>query len=112
MCLMFGPRTDPSAPRSWTMYENDLAVANSATSITREEANAIEKTNDLRKTGSYYWLASAYASIILYRVSYDASIGSKDGYCFGVRPVITLKSEVQVVDGEGTSAVPYELVIQ
>ena len=104
--------TDGVTPRSWAMYENNLAEPNSAHAMTYAEANAIEQTNDLRKTGSYYWLASAYSGNDLYNVYFDAHIRSDYLACFGVRPVITLKSEVQVVDGEGTSAVPYELVIQ
>ena len=104
--------TDGVTPRSWAMYENNLAEPNSAHAMTYAEANAIEQTNDLRKTGSYYWLASADSHHYLYRVHLDASIYGSNAICFGVRPVITLKSEVQVVDGEGTSAVPYELVIQ
>ena len=94
------------------MYENNLAEPNSAHAMTYAEANAIEQTNDLRKTGSYYWLASAINIRNLYDVVSDGDIRSNASFCFGVRPVITLKSEVQVVDGEGTSAVPYELVIQ
>ena len=104
--------TDGVTPRSWAMYENNLAEPNSAHAMTYAEANAIEKTNDLRKTGSYYWLASATDRSNLYFVVYGASFNGRNNFCFGVRPVITLKSEVQVVDGEGTSAVPYELVIQ
>ena len=105
--------TDGVTPRSWAMYENNLAEPNSAHAMTYAEANAIEKTNDLRKTGSYYWLASAHDGRNLYDVVSGADIRSNGGrLCFGVRPVITLKSEVQVVGGEGTSAVPYELVIQ
>ena len=104
--------TDGVTPRSWAMYENNLAEPNSAHAMTYAEANAIEQTNDLRKTGSYYWLASANSYAGLYYVLNGAVIAIAADLCFGVRPVITLKSEVQVVDGEGTSAVPYELVIQ
>ena len=98
------------------MYVNST-YADTAHCMTQSEAQAItgstsSTSNDLRKTGSYYWLASASDSHNLWTVTNGGYVGSSSGsYCFGVRPVVSLKSGIQITGGSGTQENPYTLGI-
>ena len=83
--------------RDWSMYENaTYAQANSARSVTYAEMNSLSSSNTLKKTGSYYWLPLAFYSNYLLNVDGNGSICSdnRGNNCFGVRPVVSLKSNV------------------
>ena len=116
-------------PRSWQMYvdknqkdliadttDKDRKQIKDVHAMDYSEALAItgniNDTTGLRNTGAYYWLASAYqtddhdvwyvdASGRIYSIRYS--------YCWGVRPVVSLKSGVYIKAGTGTETDPYIL---
>lgn len=53
------------------------------------------KYNGLFGIGAGYWLASAYSSDHLWYVSSSGNLYSSSDYEYGVRPVVSLKSEVR-----------------
>ena len=117
-------------PRSWQMYvdqnQKDLIA-----DTTDKDGNPIKdihamdyseaytitnntnNTNGIRNTGTYYWLASAYAyasnSNYVWYVSHIGGMRKGSIYCCGVRPVVSLTSEVYIKSGAGTEADPYIL---
>ena len=116
-------------PRSWQMYvdknqkdliadttDKDGKQIKDVHAMNYSEALAItgntNSTDGLRNTGEYYWLASAYPRTND-RV-WDVYDGGKifydyHGYCWGVRPVVCLTSEVYIKSGGGTETDPYIL---
>ena len=82
---------------------------NEALAITGSSSN----TDGIRNTGGYYWLASASGSRgYLFDVRKLGDIGSVNNYCFGVRPVVSLKSGVYIASGDGTESSPYILAME
>ena len=68
-------------------------------------------TTGMRNTGVCYWLASAYPSnnYGVWYADYYGNIYNHNLYCWGVRPVVSLKSGVYIKAGAGTDADPYIL---
>ena len=116
-------------PRSWQMYidnsqrnliadttDKDENTVKDIHAMTYDEALAIAgstgNTTGIRNTGSYYWLGSAHGNKFLWFVLYDGIITDNFGGCYGVRPVVSLKSGVYIASGEGTEASPYVLGIE
>jgi hypothetical protein len=107
--------------RDWSMYANGT-YANSARSVTYDEMYNItgstsSTSNTLRKTGSYYWLPRANFSTLLGYVRDDGRTSDSASECFGVRPVVTLKSEVKLTANPGdtthtTKATAWNLSIE
>lgn len=52
------------------------------------------KYQDLFSVGAYYWLASARNSLALWYVYYDGGVNSSYDGEYGVRPVVSLKSNI------------------
>ena len=118
------------SPRSWQMYvddsqkdliadtkDKDNNTIKDIHAITYDEAYAITgniySTTGIRNTGSYYWLGSAnnlYGT--LWNVCNDGFIRNDDYYCWGIRPVVSLKSGVYIKSGNGTEGSPYVLGIE
>ncbi len=86
-------------------YKNEYA--DSAHALNYEEAKAItgstsSTTDDLQKTGDYYWLATIDGNTNLYGVGFTGNIyGGGNNYSWGFRPVIVLKSKI-LTTGKGT----------
>lgn len=117
------------SPRSWQMYvdeaqrdliedtvDKDGNTVKNIHAMTYDEAVAItgneNNTNGLRKLESFYWLASAYdVGNRLWNVNYYGNIYHNAGCCWGVRPVVSLKSRVYIKSGEGIEGDPYVLGI-
>ena len=101
--------------RDWSMYEDgNLANPGTAHCMTYDEAYAITGSkssteNSLRNTGSYYWLATASDDARLRDVLIDGGIHNNSIKCFGLRPVVSLQSNVKVIGGSGTDTDPYIL---
>ena len=106
-------------PRDWSMYKDKTLDKNGYISdvhaMTYDEAYKITEntssTTGIRNTGARYWLASAYTSSLrsIWYVYYNGSMYDNDCYCWGVRPVVSLKSGVYIKAGTGTEADPYIL---
>ena len=118
-------------PRNWQMYvdknqkdlianttDKDGKIIKDIHAIDYSEALAIVGhgggTSGLRNNGTTYWLASACTENVVnvYYVVSSGTIGSQTsyfGYCFGVRPVVSLTSGVYIKSGTGTEADPYIL---
>ena len=100
-------------PRSWDMYKDKELDAKGyikeVHAMTYSEAYAITNSTGIRNTGSYYWLGSAGSSICLWGVYSGGDISVNYGYCWGVRPVVSLESGVYIAGGDGTEASPYIL---
>ena len=82
-------------------YDDAYKITNSQTS-----------TNDSRRTtGAYYWLGSALSNDHdLWCVNSSGQVSNRYGaYCYGVRPVVSLKSGVYAVSGDGSESDPYIL---
>ena len=120
--------------RNCTMYENAYAKTGSAHILTGQEAatwynarfgtnytiieNEINTSTFFSKTfttdepisvlenGSYYWLASAYDSNFLYCVfPVSRYVYYRSNAAFGVRVVVSLKSDVLLEQGTGNGSV-------
>ena len=106
-------------PRDWSMYEDTNLKAkgyiDEVHAMTYDEAVAItgntSRTNGLRNTKAYYWLASAYPSdyIDVWYVGYYGDFYIFGSYCWGIRPVISLTSGVYIASGDGTEGNEYVL---
>lgn len=98
-------------PRDFTMYENELAVPESAHCCDIYEmyyiTDSLEDTTDpLRNLGIFYHLASCQEKVGLARVEPDGAIYMSTNTCYGIRIVITLKSNVKIAGdnvGDGSS---------
>lgn len=89
--------------RDWSMYENPTyAKEGSARLVTYDE---IKSNGNLKNTGSRYWLplASGYSNIFLFEVHEPGGISNCGYECGGIRPVVTLKSNVKLTAKTGDS---------
>ena len=98
--------------RDWNMYEDKTLKAKKYISdvhaMTYEEAS--EVSINMRKTGGYYWLASAYSSSILRDVLYEGTLYTEhQNWCFGIRPVVVMNEGVYIASGDGTEGNEYVL---
>ena len=66
---------------------------------------------DRNGNNTYYWTLTPYNSSDVRYVSDDGSAGyySPSSYSRGVRPSINLKSNVQIINGDGTLNSPFEI---
>ena len=104
--------------RDWSMYKDKKLDKNGYISdvhaMTYDEAykttgNQSSGTG-MRNTGAYYWLASFYTnSNYLWCTINLGSMSGGYGYCWGVRPVVSLTSGVYIKTGTGTDSDPYIL---
>ena len=109
----------PTKTRNWDKYKDQskLSLIDSVRCMTYDDAykitNNISSTNDpRRKTGANYWLGSANYHAILWGTYTNGGMGISDGsygYCYGVRPVVSMKSGVYIKSGTGTEGDPYIL---
>ena len=106
----------PTKTRNWDKYKDQskLDLIDSVRCMTYDDAykitNSASSTNDSRRTtGAYYWLGSDDDDFNLWNVRDDGRMISNGSSCFGVRPVVSLKSGVYVVSGTGTGDDPYIL---
>ena len=99
------------------MYKDkaQLNLIDEVHAMTYAEALAItgneSSTIGIRKTGACYRLASTYNRNFLWYVSIDGRMYYHN-YCFGIHPVISLKSGVYIKSGDGTEELPYVLGIE
>lgn len=120
--------------RDCSMYENEFAETKSAHILTGQEAVTwyneqfgtdytivdngeynstfydatftMEEPIDVLENGSYYWLASPYNSSGLYRVDPAyREVYSVSSRAYGIRVLVTLKSDVQVEQGSATEGI-------
>ena len=100
-------------PRNWDKYKDKALDAKGyiqdVHAMTYDEANSASST--IRKTGSCYWLASAYTGNYyhVWLMPNDGRIIYSSGDSFGVRPVVSLTSGVYIASGDGTESNPYVL---
>ena len=102
----------PTKTRNWDKYKDQskLDLIDSVRCMTYDDAYKITNNeSDTRTTGAYYWLGSACNSYFLWNVRNSGSMYNSCNYCFGVRPVVSLKSGVYAVSGDGSESVPYIL---
>ena len=106
-------------PRDWSMYEDTNLKAkgyiDEVHAMTYDEALTItgstNTTNGLRNTRTCYWLASAYLSngSSMWYVDSNGHHDTNYGFCFSVRPVVSLASGVYITGGDGTEGNEYVL---
>ena len=106
----------PTKTRNWDKYKDQskLDLIDSVHCMTYDDSYKITNntlpTNDSRRTtGAWYWLGSTDHASYLWNVSKEGAINNFRDYCFGVRPVVSLKSGVYAVSGDGTGDDPYIL---
>ena len=59
---------------------------------------------------TYYWTLTPYSASIVWYVNYHGNASySPPSYAYGVRPSLNLKSNVQIVNGDGTLNSPFEI---
>ncbi len=97
--------------RKWDMYKDkkQLNLIDNVHLMTYEESANIDV--NIRKTGACYWLASARDNNNLHGVSTGGNYYYSNGYAWGIRPVVSLKSGVYIKEGDGTEASPFVLAI-
>ncbi len=106
----------PTKTRNWDKYKDQskLDLIDSVRCMTYDDAykitNNTSVTNDQRrKTEASYWLCSANYDFRLWFVNFLGYMSAGDKHCFGVRPVVSLKSGVYIKAGTGIEADPYIL---
>ena len=106
----------PTKTRNWDKYKDQskLDLISSVRCMTYDDAykitNSTSSTNDSRRTtGAYYWLGSADSSNSMWYVLNNGGMGNRNSNCIGVRPVVSLKSGVYAVSGDGSGSDPYIL---
>ena len=68
------------------------------------------KTNGYLNNGLIWWTLTPYSSSIVHGVLYNGNAGKgSPSIAYGVRPSINLKSNVRIVNGDGTIDNPYRL---
>ena len=102
-------------------YKNAKYTDASGTAITSNVAEAkvgllrfgelMSGQFDRYGNNTYYWTLTPYSSSGVRYVSYTGSSGSysPSGFSIGVRPSVNLKSNVQIVNGDGTLNSPFEI---
>ena len=108
--------------RNWDMYKdkNQLNLIDNVHLLTYDESKLIDDNGNpatsIRNIGAFYWLASAANNTELYDVHGGAwlenwwgKINSNYQYCWGIRPVVTMKDGVYISSGTGTETDPYIL---
>ena len=96
--------------RNWDMYkdEKQLDLIKDVHIMTTSEYN-----DSIAKTGAYYWLASVFNPWGLWSVtSWGQGWNQVSSACFGVRPVVSLKSGVYIEKGTGTEEDKYILKME
>ncbi len=70
-----------------------------------------KETNSYLNNGLYWWTLTPYDSLYVRYVIDDGLtyLGLPSSFSFGIRPTINLKSDVKIVDGNGTENNPYRL---
>ena len=70
-----------------------------------------KETNSYLNNGLYWWTLTPYDSLYVRYVIDDGLtyVGLPSSFSFGIRPTINLKSDVKIVDGNGTENNPYRL---
>ena len=74
--------------------------------------NAGGYSNGYLNIGYYWWLITPYSSSYVRGVGYSGNLYNRDpssSYAHGVRPIINLKSNIQLVGGTGTASDPYRI---
>ena len=104
--------------RDWSMYKDkkQLNLIDEVRIMTYEDALEITgskaTTVGIRRTNSLYCLGTAANMYFMLRIETDGRItesGSYDEYCWGIRPVVSMKEGVYIASGDGTEADPYVL---
>ena len=121
--------------RSWQMYVDKKQIDLIANTTDKEgnqikdihamdyseaysTTNSTSSTKEIRNTGAYYWLASAYTRYYsgyyqncLWYVQNNGTIYSNNDYdhCWGIRLVVSIADGVYIASGSGTDADPYIL---
>ncbi len=104
---------------AYSYYPNTLTTSESGTAGIDTDSPEYEMLFERTSSGQNYWLASLFistdvgsASIGLHHVMYGSvdsyRLFSSDGYIanrarYGVRPVVSLESDISITEGEGTS---------
>ena len=84
-------------------YDEAVAITGNRSSTT---------TTGMRSTGGCYWLASAISHDGLWYVRIGGDVYGNRNYCWGVRPVVSLKSGVYIEKGTGTEEDKYILKME
>ena len=101
--------TSSSKPESTTMVEDAVGLLNYYEYVTSYKGTTY--SNGYLNNGLYWWCITPYMSSTVRYVS-DNGIASHYGPSsapYGVRPSINLKSNIKIVDGDGTIDNPYRL---
>ena len=86
------------------MTKVDLDIVYGGTTADRTPVSS----NNILNNGTYYWLASTGSGNIgVWCVYGNGVVNYSSQYTFGVRPVVTLKSNIAITGGDGTSDSPY-----
>ena len=100
-------------------YPNTLTTSESGTAGIDTDSQEYEMLFERTSSGQDYWLASPYIGARGGRASFglrDVIYGYVDSYClfssygyfndrtyYGVRPIVSLESDISITEGEGTS---------
>lgn len=100
-------------PRDFTMYENNLAVPNSARCCDIYDCyyvdNSINSSEDpLKNLGIFYHIASMQENTALGRVEPSGSVYMSANTCYGIRIVLTLKSNIVITSNNTGDGSTYE----
>ena len=102
---------------SYKLAKYTDTVMSSLTSSTTEAKVGLLRFGELMSgqfdrysNNTYYWTLTPYsASSVRYVYSYGNASYDRPSYTYGVRPSVNLKSNVQIVNGDGTLNSPFEI---
>ena len=91
-------------------YANNYLLVESSKLLSHQEVSVWDLNDWRRKTGSPYWTSTFGDPNAWYVGSSGNLLYVSRSNIYGIRPAVYLKSDLIVLDGNGTSENPYKLV--
>ena len=101
--------TSSSKPPETTIVEDAVGLLNYYEYVTSYKGATY--SNGYLNNGLYWWCLTPYDSTKVWRIDNNGHFGYNWStiYSYGIRPSINLKSDLKIVDGNGTESNPYRL---
>lgn len=100
--------TSDTKPPKTTMVENSVGLLNYYEYVTSYRGKTVK--DSYLNNGIQWWISTPLNSTEVRYVELSGGVGKDVATnAYGIRPVINLKSDVKIVDGNGTEGNPYRL---
>lgn len=95
---------------NWNSYVNGIA-SSAVGAPTYSEINSA--TDSIKKISQAYWIQTTYSTYCIYIMNVANNYAAGDvgscGISSGIRPIITLKNNLEIVNGDGSTEKPWEM---